>query len=165
MDKHFYFICPTDCLENTINKTFKYENYFYTSLGNSFIFDSETIKYIIQVIEKYDIRDVFFVLSMDNEIVTEALENHQFSNIETLNSFCNEITKQKERSKISFQKGDRQFIVLSYYLNKKIKELELQLTNLSNQPIKISGKIYNRSLNTFINIYSDLVCLESYHLN
>ncbi|PKV51375.1 hypothetical protein ATE84_3460 [Aquimarina sp. MAR_2010_214] len=165
MQKCFFLICPTDCLEHTINKTFKYENYFYTSLGNSFIYDSKTIAYIKQIIKKHNIKEIYFVLSMDNKIVLDALGNDEFSNIGALHNFYNEIRIQKERSKISFQRGNRQFRVFSYYLNEKIKELELQLANLSNQPIKIGGKIYNRDQGVFTTIYSDLVCLDKYHLN
>ena len=88
-----------------------------------------------------------------------------FSNIETLRNFYNEITIQKEHSKISFISYNRQFAVISFYLNKKIKELELQITNLLNQPVKIVGKIYSKDKNTFTNIYSDLICLEKYNLN
>ncbi len=73
MQKRFFFICPTDCLEHTINTTFKYENYFYTSLGNSFNYNRKTI--------------------------------------------------------------------VSYYLNKKIKELELQLTDVLKEPIKSNLQI------------------------
>ena len=166
MQKCFFLICPTDCLEHTINKTFKYENYFYTSLGNSFIYDTKTIEYIRQIIKKHKIEEIYFVLSMDNKIVLDVLgDNNEFSNIEALNNFYDEITVQKRHSGVSFQNGNRQFAVLSYYLNKKIKELEFQLTNLSKEPIKVSGKIYNRDQDTFTDIYSDLVCLGAYCLN
>ncbi|WP_158447905.1 hypothetical protein [Aquimarina longa] len=102
---------------------------------------------------------------MDNQIILDALGNHIFFDIGGLNNFYNEITRQKEHSKTSTQTGNRQFSVLSYYLNKKIKELQLELNNLSNQSIKIKGKIYNRHQDTFTDIYSDLICLNKYHLN
>ena len=102
---------------------------------------------------------------MDNKIVEDALGNKEYSNIGTLRNFYNEITIQKKHSKIFLQGDNHQFAVLSFYLNKKIKELELQITNLSNESIKIGGKIYNRDKNKFTNIYSDLVCLEKHHLN
>lgn len=43
MHKCLYLVCPTDCLEPIINNTFKQEHYFYTSLGNAFVADSETL--------------------------------------------------------------------------------------------------------------------------
>ncbi len=166
MHKYLYLICPTDYLEHTINKTFKYENYFYTSLGNSFVHDDKTMEYIRQMIKKHGIGEIYFVLSMDNKIVLSALDNHEFSNIggRGLNNFYNEIARQNENSKMSSQRDNHQFSVLSYFLNKKIKELKLQLTNSSNIPT-IGGKIYNRNHGAFTNVYSDLVCLEKYHLN
>jgi len=165
MRKCFYLICPTDCLENTINKTFNYVNYFYMSLGNSFNYDSKTLESINTIIKKNDIKEIYFVLSIDNKLVLDALGKKEFLKIGTLRNFYNEITIQKEHSKISFQKDNCQFAVLSYYLNKKIKELELQLTNLSNESIQIGGKIYSRDHDAFTNVYSDLICLKKYNLN
>jgi len=165
MHKCFYLICPTDCLEFAINKTFKYENYFYTSLGNSFNYDHRTLGYLRTMIRKHNIKEIYFVLSMDNKIVLDALGTKEFSNIETLYNFYNDIKSVKKRPKMSFKKDNHQFTILSLYLNKKIKELELQLTNSFKYPIKIGGKIYHKNQDAFTNIYSDLVCLEKYQLN
>lgn len=165
MQNNLFLLCPTDCLEPIINKRFGYKNYFYVSLGNSFVYNMETLKSIKELILKHHIQEIQFVLSKDNQIVLDALENKDFSNIGALNNFYREIGKEKEHSKKTFKSTNPQFTILSYYLNKKIKELKLQLTNLSNQPIKITGKIYNRDYKTFTNIYSDLICLKKYHLN
>lgn len=165
MDTCFYLICPTDCLEYTINKRFKYENYFYTSLGNSFNYNDSTLEHIKTMLRKYTIKEIYFVLSIDNKIVLDALGTKEFSNIGALHNFYNDIRIVKKRPKISLKKGDDLFTILSFYLNKKIKELELELTNLFKQPIKIRGKIYDRNQDVFMNIYPDLVCLEKYHLN
>ncbi|MDY7394278.1 hypothetical protein UMM65_03430 [Aureibaculum sp. 2210JD6-5] len=102
---------------------------------------------------------------MENKIVLNALGNEEFSNIGALSNFYSEIRRQKEHSKIAFQKGNRQFTILSYYLNKKIKGMELQLTSLSNWPIKIVNKIYENDKDVFTTIYSNLVCLKKHHLN
>ncbi len=165
MQKYLFLVCPTDCLEHTINKTFKYENFFYTSLGNSFIYDSKTIDYIRHFVRKHHIEEIYFVLSMDNKIVSDVSGNNEFSNIRSLTNFYKDITKQKEHSQLLFQRSNDQFTVLSYFLNKKIKELESQLTDLSNHSIQIGGKIYHRDQNVFTNIRSDLVCLQKYHQN
>jgi hypothetical protein len=165
MHKRFYLICPTDCLEFSINKTFKYENYFYTSLGNSFNYDHRTLGYLRTMIKKHNIQEIYFVLSIDNKIALDALGTKKFSKIGTLNNFYDDIKRQKERSNILFKEKDNQFTMLSFYLNKKIKELEFQLANLSNQTIKIGAKIYHKNQDAFINVYSDLVCLEKYQLN
>jgi len=142
-----YLICPTDCLESTINQTFKDKNYFYTSLVNSFNYDDRTLEYISSTIIKHNIKEICFVLSIDNNIVIDALERNYFLNIEVLRDFYNEITIQKEHSKTIFKKSNLQFAILSYYLNKKIKELKLPITSLLNHPIKIVGKIYSKDKN------------------
>ncbi|WP_298879832.1 hypothetical protein [uncultured Polaribacter sp.] len=165
MQKCFYLICPTDFLENTINKKFNFENYFYSSLGNSFNYDCKTITYIKNLIEKHNIKEIYFVLSLDNKIILDAIGKQRFSNIKVLGNFYNEIIKEEGQSKKLFQERNSQFSILSYYLNKKIKELKTQLVNTSNLSIKIGGKIYNKDKNTFTNIYSDLVCLKKHQLN
>ena len=165
MQKYFFLVCPTDCLEPAINKTFQYENYFYATLGNSFIYDRKTINSIGQIIKKHSIDKMYFVLSLNNKIVLDALGKKSFSSIAVLNNLHKEINREKVRTKIAFENSNEQFEVISYYLNKKIKELTLQLTNLTTVPITIGGKIYHRDQDIFTNIYSDLVCLEKYHLN
>ena len=165
MHKCFYFICPTDCLVQTINSRFKHENYFYTSLGNSFVYDCKTLIYIKQIIEKHGIREICFVLSVDNIIVLDAIGVQEFSDIKTLNNCYNEIIRQKEHSKVLFQRNNTQFLILSYYLNKKISELQLHLTDILNIPIKIRGKIYDKNEDSFTNIYSNLICLQKHHFN
>ena len=162
--KCLYLICPTDCIESIINRAYKCENYFYTSLGNSFVFDSKTINELYQIIEKHCITDICFVLSNNNKIIIDALGNQCYSNLNGLNNFYNEITKQKVRSEITSQNNNRKFLLISYYLNNKICELQLLLNALSNKPY-ISGKIYSSCQNIFLDIYSNLVCLDKHHLN
>lgn len=165
MQKCLYLLCPTDCLEPIINNTFKHQNYFYTSLGNSFISDCETIEHIKQVVKKYNIKKICFVLSLDNLIIEYVLKHQDFSKIKGLKSVHNEVITQKNRSKTISQTGNDQLSFFSYYLNQKIKGLNLELNNLFNQSIKISGKIYDRKKEIFTNIYSNLICIEKYHLN
>ncbi len=121
MQKCFFLICPTDCLESTINKIFKYENYFYTSLGNSFNYENKTLESIKKIIRKHKIKEIYFVISIDNKIILDAFGYQFFSEIRGLKKLYNEIISQKEESKISLQRGNDKFLVLSYYLNKRIR--------------------------------------------
>ncbi|TYA71657.1 hypothetical protein [Seonamhaeicola marinus] len=166
MSNSLFLLCPTDCLEPIVNRQFNTENYFLTSLGNTFIYNSETIKHIKETIKTNDIKDVYFVLSLDNQIILDALGSQDFSDIKRLNSIYKEFNTQKETITLSLRKGNLQFSVLSYHLNKKIKELNIALGKIKvRQALKISGKIYDRSNNTFLNIYSDLIYLEKFQLN
>lgn len=165
MQKCFFLICPTDYLENAINKTFRSQNYFYTSLGNSFIYDDKTMKYIKQIVKKHNIQKFCFVLSIDNKIVLDALWKGNFSKIGALSSFQNEIRKEKELSKKIFKSSNSQFAILSYFLNKKIKDFKLHLNTVAQHSINIEAKVYYRNQNRFSSIYSDLVCLQQHHFN
>ena len=165
MQKHLFLLCPTDRLEPVINNVFKQENYFYFSLGNSFIVEDNTIESIKQIIKDNHIKEVSFVLSNSNHIVTDALGTQDFSNMRGLRSLYGQITEKKKYSEIFWETDYSQFSVLSYYLNSKIKELQNELGNIINPPLKITGKIYDRFDNIFRNIYSDLICIEKHYLN
>ena len=169
MQKCLFLICPTDCLEQVINRQFNNENYFYTSLGNSFLYDEKTINSICNTIKKHKINDICFVLSVDNKIVQEALLDNKFSDRTLLNNYYDDIKIQALHSNTSFQNDKYQFSIISYYLNKKIKELELQLTvrlmRYTSQSVNVSGKIYNKMEDVFMAIYSDFVCIEKYQYN
>ncbi len=95
MQKCLYSLCPTDCLETVINNTFRNENYFYTSLGNSVIFSNNTITEIKILISKHRINEVCFVLSNNNHFILDALKNNNFSNIRGLSTFYKEIKKKR----------------------------------------------------------------------
>ena len=55
--------------------------------------------------------------------------------------------------------------LLSYHLNKKIKELRHRLNNYFMEEISISGKIYNRQETAFTDLYPELICMEHASLN
>jgi len=165
MQKTLYFVCPTDCLEAVINRSFRSKNYYYTSLGNSVVFDEETICSIKELILKHTITEIFFVLSISNPIINDALKNQVFSGIRGLNSFYDEVLRQKRRSEVLYREYNRQFTILSYHLNKKIKELQLVLNGLNIHELKIAGKVYCGQEDIFNKIYSDLVCTECFSLN
>ncbi|WP_420574211.1 hypothetical protein [Kordia sp.] len=165
MNKTLFLLCPTDCLETTINNTYESKNYFYTSLGNSFVVDNSTIKSIKELILKQNIKNIYFVLSNDNKIILDALESQSFSENIGLKNFYSEIIKQKETSEVMWLITNNRHLIISYFLNHKIKELQLELDKLSLNSIKIRGKIYDRHETAFKNIYSSLTCLESHCLN
>ena len=165
MQNCLYFVCPTDYLESVINRTFRHKSYYYSSLGNSVVFDSNTIRQVKSLIRKYNIREVSFVLSYDNRIVLDALGDQDYSEIRGLDNFYNEIKRQKKSSEESWQSCNRRFSILSYYLNKKIKELHAELDSLFADGITIKGKIYNKQERIFADIYSDLISSEYFILN
>ncbi len=165
MSNTLFLLCPTDCLESVINDVYRYENFFYTSLGNSFTIDMQTIACIKEIIIKHHINKIYLVLSEDNKIIYDALGGQSFSKIRGLKPFYNEIRAQKKHSIISQQNDNPQFSFLSHYLNKKITELRPQLYDVLNTPISIRGRVYNRYERVFKNIYSSLICLEKHCMN
>lgn len=165
MQKHLYFICPTDHLETVIHSTFSQENYYYTSLGNSITFDTELVRQLQELLAAKDIREISFILSDDNRIILDALGNHDFSKISGLDNFYCDITRQKEFSEELWQSCNLRFLILSNYLNNKIKELRLQLQTAARSQVKINGKIYSRQAKIFSDIYADLIGREYFSLN
>lgn len=165
MQKCLYLLCPTDCLETVINNTFRREHYFYTSLGNSVVFNNDSIKEIKTVINKHRIDELCFVLSNNNHFVLDALANNDYSNIKGLNSLYKEIKIKKKHSNSFWETDYNHFSIFSYYLNSKIQELQRELGSLLNKRVKIKAKIYDRNQHKFKNVYSNLLCIEAYHLN
>jgi len=163
--KHLYFICPTDHLEPTINRLNEQKNYYYTSLGNSVVFNNNKINQIELLILEHNIKKVSFVLSNNNLIIQDALGSQNFTEVKILGDYCNEITKQKKFSDIFWNNNGHKSIVLSNYLNKKINELQFMLNDLILDQIEIDGKIYNEQENVFNSIYKDLKYNECFSLN
>ena len=148
-----------------INNTFRQKNYYLTSLGNSIEFDADTVRQLNDLLHTKDITDITFVLSDDNRIVSDALKKQEFSEITGLSNFYHQIARQKEYSEGVWQTRNRQFLMLSYHLNSKIKELKRELKCASISPLKINGKIYNRQEKVFNDIYSDLICRDYISVN
>lgn len=165
MQKHLYFICPTDYLESIINDSFRDSNYFFSSLGNSVEFNGTTICAINGLIKKHKITAVTFILSKDNRIILDALGKQDFSKLPGLDRFYSQIKGQQEHSEVAWQKADRNFLILSNHLNHKIKKLQLEIDPLLVDPIRIKAKIYNRQEQLFYNIYCDLIGKEFLNLN
>lgn len=165
MRKTLFLLCPTDCLEPIINQSCDYENYFYTSLGNSCHMDFKTLHFLKTLITKHQIKDIYFVLANDNKIVLDALTQQHFSDIRGLKTFYEDITIQRNASKLLCTSNDAHFALLSYYLNEKIKALQPELACASKSPLAIRGKVFYRENHTFKAIYPDLICLKRHYLN
>ena len=92
MQKHLFFVCPTDNLESVINFKFKHENYFLTSLGNSFEFNKDNVNeinidlqpYLLNLlrntflkIENENIKNIRFIVSSSENLI-KLIEKGQF---------------------------------------------------------------------------------------
>nr|WP_299388551.1 hypothetical protein [Allomuricauda sp.] len=165
MHRNLYFVCPADSLEPVINRVFGGQNHFYTSLGNSVVFEKDTADQIKQLILKHNIQEISFVLAMSNPIISDALKNQVYADIRGLNDFYVNVLRQKGLSEVLAREYNRRFIILSYHLNEKIKELRRVLEESPANDLKIGGKIYNGQHKTFYKIYSPLVCSEYFSLN
>ena len=164
MQKALYLLCPTDCLESVINNTYHSDNYFYTSLGNSVVFDTNISSQIQKLINTHKITHITFVLSSNNNVVNDVLSNKDLSEIKSLDAFYTQIQQQKKYTQELWLNTSNHYL-LSYYIRGKMNELQNKLKNRINHSVTISGKIYNRFDNVFENIYSKLIYLEPYRLN
>ena len=163
MKKHLFFVCPTDFLESTISKQFKGENYFITSLGNSIKFDTDFLDQLKVLLSSQEISEITFLLSLDNSIVKDAMGDQRLLAITGLFQYYFQLEDQHEETKNYWQQGDQKSFIISYYLNKKIQELKVCLASKSS--FDINGKIYNKQMGTFNEIYSNLIFPEFASLN
>ena len=96
MFNKLYFICPTDNIESIINSKLNDNNFYITSLANSITFNYDFIKELHSIIESKKISEITFVLSDDNKLINDALENKKFKNIRSLNHLNLKISSQKK---------------------------------------------------------------------
>lgn len=165
MKKCLYFICPTDCLESTIQSTFHQENFFYSSLGNSVNFNECELNQAKQLICDKGIREISFILADDNRIVLDALNEQRFLNVTGLKKFYSQVLLEKEYLEILWQIQNPHFLILSSFLNKKIEELKKGLSELMVGDFNLSGKIYRKKEFKFDDIFSYKIYHEEFTLN
>ena len=165
MNASLFFLCPTDCLESIVNKKYIGENYFYNSLGNNLTLDSITLESIKSLVCRHNIRNIYLVLSEQNKIAVDVMEGQTFPKIRGLQNFNNSINQSKKQSELFWKTSEPMFSSLSYYLNQKIRQLQLNLSYVLTQSVNLEGKIYIKSQNKFVDIYPDVVCFRDYSLN
>ncbi|MCH2228778.1 MAG: hypothetical protein MK105_00440 [Crocinitomicaceae bacterium] len=165
MQSHLFFICPTDQIEFFINRKFRADNFFYTSLGNSVSFDEEFIRYLKRIILKKKIQRVTFVLTEDNAIVLGAMKTKNSSSLNRMKSFYLTVEIEQDISHHLWRRCDARIVVLCKLLNRKIEELKASLATMDLDFLEIDGKIYSNQRRSFRNIASIPFNRELYHLN
>jgi len=170
-NKHSFFekvaevICPTGHMESVIENTSHQENYFYSSLGNSINFSKLELNQIKKLIQSKEIREIIFVLSEENQIITDAIGNQEFSDIRGLKRFYDKVQFQKKHLELSWQTPNPRYMLLSTFLNEKIEKLKEGLKDLNVGEITIVGKIFNKRKLEFRDISPELIFSELFVFN
>ncbi len=165
MKKHLFFICPTDHLEGIINRRFKQENYFLTSLGNSLQLEYDSVNEIQELILRRNITEISFVLAHDNRFVLDALHHAELARVSGMGNFYHSMSKLHRKTKIVWQPGNFRTLTLSHLLVDQIKALKSRLKYQLNDRIQMDAKIYDRSKNQFNDAAPELYHLERFCLN
>ena len=113
MEKRLFLVCPTDFLEGIINQKFKSINFFYTSVGNSFCTDNKTIDNIKELVINHGIKNIDFILSLDNTFVSNTYSQEIKLRDTILNKYQQEIKEKKQQSKII----DQEEKIKTYYFH------------------------------------------------
>ena len=58
MENTLFLTCPKDYLESKIDKEFKGDNLFYSSLENKSSFNYDTIRDIEELVSRYSIKEI-----------------------------------------------------------------------------------------------------------
>ena len=165
MNETLFLVCPSDCLEARINKQYTTVNYFYTSLGNSFNIDQKSLKNIQELITNHSIRNIYFVLSSDNQFILDALEGHFIFKDKRLTSFYEEICEHKHLSNKTWITDNNEHLIISHFLHKNIEQLDLKLHSITTDHLTIKGLIFDSLTNNFLPIYSNLTMINKHQLN
>lgn len=165
MQNCLYMICPSDNIEPVIYNRFSGHKYFYTSLGNAVVFDSDTARQLSTLIEDKSISQIVFILSEDNQIVLDAFDKQKFIDVQGLKKAYHRLEEHQEQTHSSWKLYNEHEMILSYHLNEKIEELNILLHKCLDQVPCIKGMIYSKSYHAFKEIHSELVCVHSSILN
>lgn len=165
MRRYLHFICPSDYLESLIQAACEGEHYFFTSLGNSLIFNQELVKEIEALIGSKNIGEVSFILSDDNQIVSDALGKQDYWEVEGIMDFYAQIIREKEHTGELWQTGNHSLLLSSCYLNNKIKELKAALDASLIDQLHIKAKIYKRQEGMFRDVYPDVILKGNMSVN
>ena len=165
MQKHLFFICPTDALEGLINRAYKEENYFLSSLANSINFSAAVSETINALIETKCITEISFVLSTNNALFLDALSPQNFNSIKVLHPLYKAVNAQKKIAHKYWKKEHIQIPIMSYYLNSKIEELQSKIDRWIVDSIKINCKIYHQTTEKFSTICPNLFYGKTLNLN
>lgn len=164
MKKRLFFVCPSDFMEPVINKVFKGDNYFLTSLGNSVYFDGSLIMEIINLIENEGVKEIKFILSDDNKIFQDAYGDKKFAVLTGLESFYGDVACQMKQPVQQWHMKYSGALTIPNHLNKKIEELRSNLCDRNLAEVKIDYKIFNRQRQKFItrrnNLYKQMMSLN-----
>ena len=164
MFNKLYFICPTDNIESIINSKLNDNNFYITSLANSIIFNYDFIKELHSIIESKKISEITFVLSDDNKLISDALENKEYKNIRSLYHLYLKILSQKNYFKKKSTISEIRLDIISYLLNQKKIELK-NITDSLGLKLDINAIVYNKDVNEFTKVKSKLLNLEFFNLN
>ena len=165
MCKHLYFVCPSDNLEDIINKIFPEENFFISSLGNSIYFSNDFTDEVNAFIESKAIEKITFVLSDNNKFINDSMKEKSFDNIKELNNFYTILSKQSEISNRKFKEYNLNKQIISFLLKLKVEEMNLKLCDWLSDKIYVDAKVYSEEKKIFTEIQSNLLNPKSIHLN
>lgn len=163
--KLLFMICPTDFVEYPIYQKYGEHSYFFTSLGISSPLDTVIFNQIVEVIDKNDIEEVIYVLSENNQIILDAVNNQKFINISGLKKHYKTVSQVRKMTKDMWSSYNPHILFLSYYLNDKMNELRCQLQSTSNKDVKVFAKIYSEAYAGFRDIYPNLTLLNPIRIN
>ncbi len=128
-------------------------------------FDKRIVEHIETLIEQQGIVEITFVLSNRNDIVFDALSEKTEVNIKTLSVAYSQIQAHRKQVSASWPEQQKVSLIISYFLNERIKELSLKLSQNIQSPLEINGKLYSKPYDRFTAIYSDLLCIRKHNLN
>ena len=164
MFNKLYFICPTDNIEPIINSKLTDNNFYITSLANSITFNYDFIKELYSIVESKKISEITFVLSDNNKLINDAIENKKYKNIKSLDHLNFKISLQKNFYKKETTTSEIRQDLISCLLNQKKYELKNIMDSLGLK-IDINAKVYNTKVNEFTKVKSKLLNLEFFNLN
>ena len=165
MSAHLFFTCPTDYLESIINNSFPEHHYFYSSLGNSVVFDLETVADLNALIEAKNISSINFILASDNRVVNTALSEHHTMQLEGLIPFNRSIRQQYVQSFPTWKTASLPYLLICAHLKNKLNEIKIELYPWLSTKIKLNCMVYDVNNRSFKNVNAQSYLFEGLNMN
>ncbi len=164
--KTLFLICPTDFLETTINSRFKGDNYFYSSLGNSFqLSDDLLFGQIKEFLLDKSINRIMLVLKDSNTFFSGKLNESDANSIACIKDIQKDTLKNKtEIAKFSGDLNTQKKLAISKYLNRKTRLLENQLKDEFSS-INVKAQLFIEADESFEDVFNPLITEIVFSLN
>ena len=128
-------------------------------------FDQETTAQLEEILVAKKIKQISFVLSDDNLILSNAMNAQSIDTIEVMQQYYGEVDEECAIAVELWKECDFKNVILRNFLSRKMEDLNNSLKSFDRNQIELGAMIYSRENNNFTNIQLTSSFRNRYNLN